>query len=177
MTSREAKFPNKSLIIGILLIISGSLLLLWRLRLLPSLGSLWPLPFFLLGLGIMYVVFIKGKAKRYSLPGMILTLGGIFFLLKNFVIHNLSLSRTWPVLMLITGLSFLPYGFSKRSGTRIAIVIPALAIVGLSVVFFPFSMGLVEESFTDFVLTWWPTLLLLGGLILIFSYIKRKKTG
>jgi hypothetical protein len=123
----------------------------------------------------MYVVFIKKHAKRYSLPGMILTLGGLFFLLKNFVIPDLSLSKIWPVLMMITGLSFLPYGFSKRRGTRIAIVIPALAIIGLSIVFFPFSLGLVEESFTDFVLTWWPTLLLLGGLILILSYVKRKE--
>jgi uncharacterized membrane protein len=176
MNNQDPRFPHKSLIIGIVFVLLGGLLLLWRLNLLPSLGALWPLSLILIGLYFLYRVFLQNRTRRYILPGMIFTLGGIFFLLKNTVMPGMSLARIWPAFMLITGLSILPYGFSKRKNTRIAIVIPALAIIGLSIIFFPFSLRLTEERFTDFVLTWWPTLFLLSGVILILSYFLRKKT-
>ena len=106
---------------------------------------------------------------------MTFTLGGIFFLLKNTVIPSMSLTHIWPVFMLITGLSILPYGFSKKRTTRVAIIIPACAIIGMSIIFFLFSLRLIDTSFKDFVLTWWPTLLLLSGAMLILSYMMRRK--
>jgi hypothetical protein len=77
--------------------------------------------------------------------------------------------------MLIAGLSIMPYGLSKKRPARVSIIIPAFAIIGLAIIFFPFSFQLIETSFTDFVLTWWPTLLLLSGVILIVSYVLRRK--
>ena len=45
----------------------------------------------------------------------------------------------------------------------------------LAAIFFLFSLQLVEESFIDFVLTWWPTLLILSGVLLVLSYGLSKK--
>jgi hypothetical protein len=175
MNDRVQRFPHKILIIGIVFILSGALLLLWRLNLLPSLGALWPVALILIGLYFLYRVFLQARSRRFILPGMIFTLSGIFFLLSNTIIPGVTLSRIWPIFMIIAGLSILPYGFGKKETTRIAIIIPACAIIGLSIIFFPFSLRLIDTSFKDFVLTWWPTLLLLSGVILILSYLMRRK--
>jgi len=177
MKDKTQRFPHKVLILGIVFILLGALLLLWKLNLLPSLGALWPVAFILIGLYFLYRVFLQNRSRRFILPGMIFSLGGIFFLLKNTVIPSMSLTHIWPVFMLITGFSILPYGFSKKKTTRIAIIIPACAIIGMSIIFFPFSLRLIDASFTEFVLTWWPTLLLLSGVILILSYVigRRKR--
>ncbi len=175
MNNRAQRFPHKVLIIGIGFILSGALLLLWRLKFLPSVEALWPLALILVGLYFLYRVFLQARSRRLILPGMIFTLSGIFLLLSNTIIPGLTLSRIWPVFMLIAGLSILPYGFGKKTTTRIAIIIPACAIIGLSIIFFPFSLGMIDTSFKEFVLTWWPTLLLLSGVILIISYLMRRE--
>ena len=175
MKDKVQRFPHKVLVLGIVFILVGILLLLWRLNLLPSLGALWPVVFILIGLYFLYRVFLQNRSRRFILPGMTFTLGGIFFLLKNTVIPSMSLTHIWPVFMLITGLSILPYGFSKKRTTRVAIIIPACAIIGMSIIFFLFSLRLIDTSFKDFVLTWWPTLLLLSGAMLILSYMMRRK--
>jgi len=173
MSGQEERFPHKNLIVGILLLLLGGVLLLWRLGLLPSMGALWPLPLLVAGLSLLYLN-LKGRSQRYILPGMLLTLGALYFLLRNTVIPSMSLSRTWPVFMLIIGLSFLPYGFRGKKA-RVSIIVPAVAIMGLAVIFLPFSLGLVRESFTDFALTWWPTLLLLTGAVLVLSFFVKHR--
>ncbi len=171
------RFPNKNLILGIILIISGSIILLWQLGFLPSLGKLWALPMLLSGLFFLYVVFIKGKSPRYLLPGMFLCLIGTFFILMNTILTETNLERIWPAFMLITGLSILPYSLYKKSRkARITIIVPVLAIILLSIIFFLFSLDLVNENFIDFVLAWWPTTIIFtGSLLIIFFFIKKKR--
>jgi len=174
MKNKEPRFPNKNLIFGIILIIFGGILLLWQLGFFPSPGNLWPLPILLLGLLFLYLVFIKGKSPKYLLPGMFLSLIGTFFILMNTVITENNLERIWPAFMLITGLSILPYSLYKKSRkARITIIIPVLAIIILSIVFFMFSLDLVDENFIDFVLKWWPvTIVFTGSLLIALYFIK-----
>ena len=173
----KPRFPNKNLILGIILIISGSIILLWQLGFLPSLGKLWALPMLLLGLLFLYIVFINGKSPKYLLPGMFLCLIGTFFILMNTVLTETNLERIWPAFMLITGLSILPYSLYKKSRkARITIIIPVLAIILLSIIFFLFSLDLVDENFVDFVLAWWPvTIIFTGSLLIILFFVKKKR--
>ncbi len=171
----DPRMPNKSLVFGIGVMLLGGVLLLWRLGLLPSPGVLLPVPGMVLGLAFLYLAFLGTRKKRYILPGMLFTLGGLFFLLLNTVLPDLSLKRIWPVLMLISGISILPYGYGQKHSTRVAIVIPALAIIGLALIFLPFSLRLITESFTDFVLTWWPALLVLTGALLVITHFLRTR--
>ena len=175
MDKPGVRFPNKNLVLGILVLIVGGVLLIWRMGSLPSFQALWPLPVLLLGLVFLYRVFLSGKSRRYILPGMVLSLAGLFFLLQDTVLPQRSLAKVWPAFMFIIGLSLLPYGFVKKGNARTAIVIPAFGLIGLGFIFFPFSLGWVKESFTDFVLTWWPGLLLLtGGLLILTHFIHRR---
>ena len=174
MENSKPRFPNKNLILGIILIIFGSILLLWQLGFLPSPGKLWPLPILLLGLFFLYLVFMKGKSPKYLIPGMLLSLIGTFFILMNTIITESRLEQIWPAFMLITGLSILPYGLYKKTRkARITIIIPVLAIIILSIVFFMFSLDLINENFIDFALKWWPvTIVFTGGLLVILYFIK-----
>jgi hypothetical protein len=173
---REAapRFPHKILFTGVGLLVLGGVLLLWSLGRLPSLEALWPLPLILVGLVLLALVFVRGYTRLYVPPGMLLVLGGIFFLLHNTVIPNVKLEEIWPVFMLIGGISILPFAHKKARSARLAIIIAAAAIIGLAVIFLPFSLGLVDKSFTEFVLRWWPTMLLLMGALLIITYYIRR---
>jgi hypothetical protein len=178
MDNRKPRFPNKNLIFGIILILAGSILLLWQLGFLPSLGNLWPLPILIFGLLFLYMVFVNGKSPKYLLPGMFLSLIGTFFILMNTIITENNLERIWPAFMLITGLSIIPYGLYKKSRkARITIIIPVFAIILLSIVFFMFSMDLIDENFIDFSLKWWPvTIVFTGSLLIVLYFIKKNKT-
>jgi hypothetical protein len=149
-------------------------LLLWSLDRLPSMESLWPLPLILLGLILLALVFIRGYTRLYVPPGMLLALGGTFFLLHNTVIPHVKLDAIWPIFMLIGGISILPFAHKKTRSARLTIIVAAAAIIGLAIIFLPFSLGLIQKGFTEFVLDWWPTILLLLGGLLILTYFVRR---
>jgi hypothetical protein len=167
MKKINQRFPQKLLVFGILLIITGGVLLLQSLNYL-SFGSLWPLPFFIIGLVLLYLVYFKGISDQYILVGMVLALGGLFFFLLYTVIPEKSLVRIWPAFMDITGLSLIPYAMRKKAKTRIGIIISAIAIILLSILFFPFSLEITGMKFSEFVLEWWPIIFIVIGLGLVF---------
>ena len=174
---KKNQFPNIHLILGILILLLGVLLLLWRLGLFPTMNALWPVPIVALGLVFLYLAFLLGRSRRYIFPGMIFTLAGLFFLLQEVVFPGHEMARVWPVFALIIGLSVLPYGYRLKGNTRAIFVIPGYFLIGLSVIFFPFSMGWVKRGFTDFVLIWWPTLVLLIGSLLVAAHFLKKKSS
>ncbi len=175
MKHDSPRFPHKILILGITLLLLGGLLLIWRLERFPSMGALWPLPLILAGLVFLYLVFIKNHTRLYTPAGALLTAVGIFLLLRNTVIPNVDMEQIWPLFMMITGFAILPYSARKSKNKRVAVIIPAVAIIGLSIIFLPFSLGLIDRNFISFVLQWWPTILLLIGALLVLSYYIRKE--
>lgn len=168
------RYPNKMLILGIGLLVVGGLLLIWRLDRLSSPGALWPVAPMLVGILLLYLVFIRGHTRMYVPPGIMLLLGGLFFLLHNTVIPAVELEKIWPIFMVVGGVSILPFSYKKSQSAKLAIIIPAAAIIGLAIIFLPFSLGVIEMDFTHFALRWWPTLLLLIGGILVISYLIKR---
>ena len=174
MYTRSSRFPNKYLILGVLCIILGGILLMWTLGHLPSFGILWPLPFLAVGMILLYMVIFQGIKERYILPGMILTLGGLFFLLLNTIITVKSIERIWPFFLLIAGVSFLPYAFKKKDKTKSALVISSVFMVLLSILFLPFSLNKTQISFSEFVFRWWPIIVIVVGVCLLLSFFLKK---
>ena len=171
MSLTQSRFPNKLLILGASCIVLGGVLLFWTFGHLPSLGALWPLPFMIAGMIFLYLALLRGRRESYVLLGMILALGGLFFLLWNTVIPEKSIERVWPAFMLIAGLSLFPYAYKKRGTARTALLTPAVFIVLLSLLFFPFSLGRTRMHFVEFALKWWPVLVIFVGCCLIVSFL------
>ncbi len=177
MKKYNQRFPQKLLVIGILLFIIGGVLLLQSLGLLQF-GDSWPVPFLVAGLVLLYLVYFKGISAQYILPGMILALGGLFFfLLYTPLIPVKSLAKIWPAFMVITGLSLIPYALKKRERTRIGIIISAIAMILLAMLFFPFSLHITGIGFKEFVFKWWPIIIVVIGLgLILYNFFHYRST-
>jgi hypothetical protein len=170
------RYPNKYLILGVLIFIVGLVALLWTLGFLPSLKAFWPIPIVLAGLFFLYIVYFRGKNPIYIIFGMIFFLLGIYFLLVNTIPWESNIAKIWPGFMLIAGISLIPYAYKqKRRRAQIAISIPALSLILLSLFFFLFSLDITGTSLSDFVTRWWPMLIIvLGGSFIVIYFFSKK---
>ena len=169
------RYPNKLLVIGAAALVAGAVLLMANLGSFPVPAGLWPLPLLAAGLVFLYLAYVRGRSSRYILPGMLLALGGLFFLLVETVIGWEALDRAWPAFMLITGLSLLAWGLRLKPKARTAIIVPGLFIAALGVLLFPFSLQRHPGSLAAFVGRWWPLVLVVIGLVLLASFFSTRK--
>jgi hypothetical protein len=175
MSRRAPRYPNKLLVAGVGVLLAGGLLLLWNLGYLPQPGRLWPVPVILAGLVFLYLAWPRRKSDHWIIPGMILTLGGLVVLLMNTVLSGRSIERIWPVFMLVTGLSLVPYAYRRKGAARTAVVIPAIFISCLAILFLVFSLGRPNGGLVAFVLQWWPMVLVFLGVALLVSFFSRPR--
>lgn len=174
-SARSSRYPNLLLVTGVVIGLAGSLLMLWNLGYLPQASLLWPVAFILTGLVFLYLAWPRRKSDRWIIPGMVFTLGGIVFLLMNTVLRGQELARIWPVFMLVTGISLIPYGLRRRGSARTAIVIPGLFISALALLFLPFSLNGTGGELSSFVRQWWPLVLVVLGVGLIVSFFSTRR--
>lgn len=178
MDGRPRRFPNMLLVIGVLLLLLGGLLLLWSFGYLRDVSALWPVIFILLGLLVLYLVLFRGAAEVYAFPGMLMALGGLYFLLGTSFLPWHSLIRIWPIFMAIAGLSIMPYALLKEGYSRVVLLVPSIAIIVLALIFLPFSLRVVSVRFARVAAHWWPLLVvLLGVIFLITHFVRRKPSG
>jgi hypothetical protein len=169
------RYPNKLLVAGVAVLVAGGVILLWNLGYLPQPGRLWPVAVIVVGLFFLYMAWPRGHSDQWIIPGMVLTLGGVVFLLVNTVLSEGSLPRVWPAFMLVTGVSLIPYGFRKKGSARTAIVIPAIFISALALLFLPFSLRRTGGGLVAFVQQWWPLILVFLGIALIVSFFSTRR--
>jgi hypothetical protein len=174
MKRKKPRYPNKLLVSGVAVVVAGGVLLLWNLGYLPQPGRLWPVPVIIVGLFFLYMAWPQKRSDRWIIPGMVLTLGGVVFLMVNTVLSQQSLARIWPAFMIVTGVSLVPYGFRKKGSARTAIVVPGIFIFCLALLFFPFSLR-HDGGFAAFVQHWWPLILVILGLALIVSFFSTRR--
>jgi hypothetical protein len=175
MKRTAPRYPNKLLVIGTAVLVAGGVLLMVTLGSFTLPASLWPLPLLAAGLVFLYLAYVRGRSSRYILPGMLLTLCGLFFLLVETVIGWAALERAWPAFMIITGLSLLAWGLRLKPKARTAIIVPGLFIAALGVLLFPFSVQRHPGSLAAFVGRWWPLVLVVIGLVLVASFFTTRK--
>jgi hypothetical protein len=163
------------LVTGVAVALAGSILMLWNMGYLPQLGTLWPVLVILLGLVFLYLAWPRQRSDRWIIPGMVLTLAGVVLLLMNTVLQPQSLVRIWPLFMLVTGVSLVPYGLRKHGSARTAILVPGLFISLLSLLFLPFSLHRSDGGFAAFVRQWWPMILVIIGAVLVVSFFTMRR--
>ncbi len=172
---QRPRYPNKFLVLGVAGLVAGGVLLLWNLGYLPQPGRWWPIPVLLAGLFFLYMAWPRRRSDTWIIPGMVLTLGGLLFLLANTVLAGQSLEKIWPLFMLVTGISLVPYGLRRKGPSRATVIVPAIFISLLSLFFLPFSLHREEGGLVSFVRQWWPLILVVLGITLIISFFSTRR--
>ncbi len=155
---------TKSMVWGILFILVGVLFLLRNLGVLSfSLANTWP--FLLLFPGVVFWLFWFADRTHYRLlmPGTILIVYGLYFLLENQWPYRLS-GALWPIFILGPGLGFWAmYVLGSREERYLR---SGLVLTVISGVFFALAL---DNRFV------WPLLLIGVGVYLIVKEKVRQR--
>jgi hypothetical protein len=154
-------------IFGLLLMLLGSAFLLGSVAGSSQLSVLGAFFFVIVG-AICAIFAIKlNKRSLYLFFAAFFIQVGFFLFLSALRIIPLELSRWWPLLSVFAGLALFPAGWRRYRAVRSRYVVPSLAFVILGCVLLVFSLDVVPFSFKQFMLNWWPLLVVLAGLVLV----------
>lgn len=161
---------------GVVLTILGILLLFWTQNFINGLLRWWPLAITVVGAWLLFKAFFRQARPSTLFAGLLLFLTGTFILLLNTLLAEVvTLREVWPVFMGIVGASLIPYGARYRRTIRVSLVVPGIILLVLMGVFLLFSLSIVKQSFAEFVIGWWPLVLVFMGITLVASGWRGKK--
>jgi hypothetical protein len=125
--------------------------------------------FFFVILGAIFAVFAIKLNKRalYLFFAAFFIQTGLFLFFSALGIIPLQLSHWWPLLSVFAGLALFPAGWRRYGAVRSRYVVPCFTFVILGCLLLIFSFDVVPFSFKQFMLGWWPLLVVLAGLVLI----------
>jgi hypothetical protein len=110
-----------------------------------------------------------GPNYKISASGLFFICFGILFLLDSIFSPLLSISVTWPLLLISAGISLLLMAQAFRISRRISLFIPGWYLILLGGIFFLFSTGIIQEDFIAIVRKWWPMIFVLSGVALLIA--------
>ncbi|MCL2192752.1 MAG: hypothetical protein FWB78_05080 [Treponema sp.] len=164
-------------IIGVLLLFLGGTFLIGSP---PGISRvLVQIAFLLVAVGVgfaMIAVKISRRSLYIFLAGLFLQ-AGLFFFLSAIDAMPLGFARAWPLLSVFAGVAILPAGWHRYGAIRPNYVVLAAAFIILGSVLMVFSLDMVDFSFSQFILDWWPLLVVLAGIVLVLAALSSKLTG
>ncbi|MCL2881060.1 MAG: DUF5668 domain-containing protein [Treponema sp.] len=163
--------------IGLLLMLLGSAFLFGSLAEASTASVIVSFLFVLVGIGCAAFALVLNKRSMYLFVAALFLQIGVFLFLAALRIIPFEFSKTWPALSVFSGLALIPAGWRHYGQFRFQYLVPAIAFVVIGIVLFIFSLNLVSFSLSQFVLTWWPLLVLIAGLILILLALGTKNSG
>ena len=175
MDKKNLKSLNISLAIGLGMIFIGFILILCFAGTVPHLSVLI-LPDFLFLAGfanLFYFLAVKKSSFRFFLA-LSLTLCGVFASLIAYKVVSLSLKQLWPVFIMITGVCLFVSGRCSHKSFSLSYDLSALVLVFIGLLFLLFSLGVITVPFRTIALFSGPLLLILGGIILVILFLRRK---
>jgi hypothetical protein len=165
-------------------IIGFFLMLLGVISLVRSIGGVSRLSIFVAFLflvaGSLFAVLAIKLNKRviYLFFASLFCMVGFFvFLVALGIIPSSFLLNAWPLLAVFSGLALLPTGWRYYGAFRAKYVVPSCVFVALGIVFLVFSFGIVTFSFKQFILDWWPLLIVLAGIILVLGSLGSRNSA
>jgi hypothetical protein len=161
-------------IIGLLLMFLGAAFLWGSIAGISRISVLAAFFFVVIGSGCAFLAIKLNKRSLYLFVAAFFMLVGFFLFLAALSIIPVSFSESWPLLSVFAGLALFPAGWHHYGAVRSRYVVPALAFAALGCLLLVFSFDVVPFSFTQFILHWWPLLILLAGLILVLVSLGTK---
>lgn len=153
-------------LVGFILLLAGLILLLDRWQ--PDFLGWNTL---LVALGVALIVAGLRRDRGAILPGTFLFLLGVLLLIKEQHLIYIPWWQTFPLIVLALGVSFVVlYLFDPQ---RKGVLIPGVLLIAGSLIYLKFPY-ILEEIF-DWLKRWWPLLLVIVGLRLIWSSTRAPK--
>jgi hypothetical protein len=174
ITMTRRKIARIIFVAGLLLMFLGCAFLLGSLMDISQTFVLVSFVFVLAGIACAVLAIKLNKRSLYLFFATFFLLVGFFLFLSALHILPLAFSKVWPLISVFSGIALFPAGWHRWGSFRIPFVIPSIAFVLLGSIMLIFSLGLVSFSLAQFVKSWWPLLVALGGLILILVSLGTK---
>jgi predicted membrane protein len=127
----------------------------------------------LIALGVALLVRAVRFDRGASFPGAFLLLLGLFLLLKGSDVLYVPWWQTWPLILLFLGVSFVvlfAFDTAKRGSLLVGLSLILIAFILLTN---PYSW----DDITDWIADWWPLLLILVGLNVLWTTRQKRKSG
>ncbi|MDR1286895.1 MAG: hypothetical protein LBK08_04725 [Treponema sp.] len=164
-------------IIGFLFMFLGSAFLIGSMANISSISVLISFVFVLLGvLCAVFALRLNGRSLYLFFAAFFLQIG-FFLLLSALAIIPVPFSRLWPLLSVFAGFALFPSGWHRYGRLRGNYIVPSLFFVALGSLLLVFSLELVDFSFAQFMLNWWPLLLVLAGFTLVLISLGTKNNS
>jgi hypothetical protein len=165
-------------ITGLIFMFLGIIFLLGTMAGISRLSVLWSFLFVIIG--ALFAVFAIKLNKRtvYLFFASFFILIGSFLFLSALGIIPFTLAEGWPLLSVFAGLALLPAGWRHYRKVSYRYLIPAVAFIVLGCILLLFSFKMTPFSFKRFIITWWPLVFVVTGIILVLLSLSSKgKTG
>jgi hypothetical protein len=152
---------------GLLLMFLGCAFLLGTLAGISRLSVLWAFFFIVIGSASAVFAIKLNKRSLYLFFAAFFILVGFFLFLSSLNIIPIVFREWWPLISVFAGLSLIPAGWHRYGVIKIRYVVPAIGFIVLGAALLVFSLRIVRFSFKQFMLNWWPLIIVLAGFILV----------
>ncbi|MDR3161428.1 MAG: hypothetical protein LBU28_07430 [Spirochaetaceae bacterium] len=159
---------------GLLLMVVGSIFLL---TIFPGTSRRYALTAFLfIIIGALFISLVAKLNKRslYLFVALLFLQIGFFLLLFALSIIPVSFSQGWPFISIFTGFALFPSSWYRYRTFHVGYLVSSLAFVILGCILLLFSFDVVNFPFKKFILEWWPLILFVSGLVLVFVSLGTK---
>ncbi|MDR1899601.1 MAG: hypothetical protein LBQ55_06310, partial [Treponema sp.] len=130
--------------------------------------------FVIIGSLFAFLAIRLNKRSLYLFFAAFFLLVGFFLFLFSLKIVPVSFSQAWPLISVFSGIALIPAGWHHYGAFSSRYVVPAAAFVALGSGLMIFSFRMVPFSFAQFILNWWPLLVVLAGLTLVLVSLGTK---
>ncbi|HUW40101.1 MAG TPA: hypothetical protein VMV90_03765 [Rectinemataceae bacterium] len=172
MKRRRSRSEDILFISALAAVLVGIGLLLYTTKAVPVGDRLWPILVMAVGGTLGYFALVRGASDYFFFGGILFVLTGMLSILSHFV--GWTLREAWPLVMVVSGATGLLTGLRRWKRMRPGFMTTSLCFLFLGLVFSLFSFKFIDISFRRFVVTWWPSLLIAGGVALFAAYGYRR---
>jgi hypothetical protein len=176
MNQRRSRSDDVLFLTAFSAILIGVMLLLFTTKVFNAISHAWPLLIVAAGGILLYIALVRGASFSFLFAGVFLVLEGSFLLVL--VLAGWKIAKAWPIGMAVIGLTLLVSSLIAKKRLRASLLVPSLGFLVMGLVFALFSFSLVSIDFKGFVATWWPCLIIAGGISLFVAYgLARRARG
>jgi hypothetical protein len=176
MNQRRPRSDDVLFISALATILLGLAFLLYTTKIVVGPFHAWPVLVIAAGGVLIYFALVRGFPFSFFIGGLFFALEGAFFIVS--MLLGWEINHSWPLSMIIAGVTGFISGLAAKKRLKTFLLVPSVGFTALGLVFSVFSFGLAKVEFKSFIVVWWPTLLIAGGISLFVAYgLSRHGTG